>query len=197
MKIGYIRVSTAKQAAKGTSLEAQEEVLRAAGCERLYIDRGKSGATVERPELTKMRTSLREGDEVIVSKLDRFGRSFRDTLALIDEFTNSGVGFTSLSDGIKTDNTPAGKLMLNMFASIAEFEKDRIAERTTDGIERGRKAGKKFGRPKVDRTEQIQKLREIEFRFPRMTVKEKAKQLEISVSTYHRIRKSSEALATA
>ncbi|PRI12654.1 recombinase family protein [Leucobacter massiliensis] len=195
MKIGYIRVSTVKQATQGTSLETQEEALKAAGCERLYIDRGKSGASVDRPELTRMRSSLREGDEVVVSKLDRFGRNLRDTLALIDEFTQAGVGFSSLAEGIKTDNSPTGKLMLNVFASFAEFERDRIAERTAEGIEKAKQAGKKFGRPEADHTEQIQKLSEIEFKYPRMTVSEKAKQLDVSVATYHRIRRAREALA--
>lgn len=196
MKIGYIRVSTVKQATEGSSLETQEEALRAAGCERLYIDRGKSGASVDRPELTSMRASLREGDEVIVTKLDRFGRNLRDTLALIDEFTSAGVGFSSLGEGIKTDSSPTGKLMLNIFASFAEFERDRIAERTAEGIAQARKAGKRFGRPEAERDAQIQRLNEIEFKYPRMTVSEKAKQLEVSVATYHRIRRAREALAS-
>lgn len=142
MKIGYARVST-----KDQNLELQIDALKKHGCELIFEE--KVGATSkERPQLEKLKSQLREGDVVVVWKLDRLGRSIRDLLHLISEFEKKSVGFTSLQDHMDT-TTSQGRLVFNIFASLAEFEKELIKERTMAGIEaakaRGRIGGRRHG----------------------------------------------------
>lgn len=140
MKIGYARVST-----KDQSLNLQKDALKKAGCKKIYSEQ-ISGAKKERPKLKELVKQLREGDVIIVWKLDRLGRSLRDLVNLISQFQDLGVGFKSLQDNIDT-TTPSGKLTFHLFAALAEFERDIISTRTKAGLEAARARGRKGGRP--------------------------------------------------
>lgn len=129
MIIGYARVSTTDQ-----NLDAQTDALTAAGTERLFSER-VSGAKAERPELDKMLDQLRDGDVVVVTKYDRLARSLRDLLDIVEAIKERGAGFRSLAEDIDT-TTSAGELIFHVFASIAHFERRRIAERTLNGLSR-------------------------------------------------------------
>jgi DNA invertase Pin-like site-specific DNA recombinase len=137
--IGYGRVSTSEQ-----SLDAQLEQLRAAGVERIYEEK-VSGVKKDRPELAAMLDYVREGDTVIVTKLDRIGRSTRHLLEIVDTLQSKGVEFTVLNINLDT-STPTGKLMLTMLAAVASFERDMMLERQREGILIAKNAGKYKGR---------------------------------------------------
>lgn len=142
MRIGYARVSTRDQ-----NLDLQLDALRKAGCTDTYIYKEEiSGATRERPQLQKLREQLREGDVVVVWKLDRLGRSLADLVHLVTEIQGKGAGLLSLNDNIDT-TTPQGKLTFHIFAAIAEFEREIISERTNAGLASARARGRKGGRP--------------------------------------------------
>ncbi|MCC9167971.1 recombinase family protein [Pontibacter harenae] len=141
MKIGYARVSTQDQ-----KLELQTDALSHYGCDQLYKEK-KSGKSKDRPELEKMISQLRAGDTVVVWKLDRLGRSLRDLIDLVSEFQDKGVDFVSLQDGINTA-TATGRFTFNIFASLAEFEREIIRERTNAGLAAAKSRGRRGGRPK-------------------------------------------------
>lgn len=141
MKIGYARVST-----KSQNLSLQIDALKQEGCQLIFEEKA-SGAKADRPELRKMINQLREGDIIIIWKLDRFGRSLRDLVNLVKEIQNKGAELKSLNDAINT-TTPQGKLTFHLFAALAEFERDIISERTKSGLESARARGRKGGRPK-------------------------------------------------
>ncbi|QNF31216.1 recombinase family protein (plasmid) [Adhaeribacter swui] len=140
MKIGYARVSTQDQ-----KLELQLDALTRNGCELVFQEK-KSGKNKERPELEKLLGQLRSGDTVVVWKLDRLGRSLRDLIDLVAEFQKRGVDFVSLQDGINTA-TSTGRFTFNIFASLAEFEREIIKERTQAGLVAARARGRAGGRP--------------------------------------------------
>ncbi len=140
MKIGYARVSTQDQ-----KLELQLDALTRHGCELVFQEK-KSGKNKERPELEKMLSQLRAGDIVVVWKLDRLGRSLRDLIDLVAEFKKRGVDFVSLQDGINTA-TSTGRFTFNIFASLAEFEREIIKERTKAGLAAAKARGRAGGRP--------------------------------------------------
>ena len=140
MLIGYARVSTQDQ-----HLHLQLDDLHKTGCERVYQE--KVSSTKERPQLARLLESIREGDTVVVWKLDRLGRSLKELIGLINAFQAKGVGFRSLNDAIDT-TTAQGRLVFNIFASLAEFERDLIGERTKAGLSAARARGRQGGRPK-------------------------------------------------
>lgn len=147
MIYGYGRVSTTKQAKEGNSLESQELQLKKNGAEEIYLD-AFTGTTTCRPEFDKLKAKLKEGDTLIVTKLDRIARSVLQGAALIEEFLNNGITVHVLNIGIM-DESPTGKLMRTIFLAFAEFEKDMIVERTQQGKRIARtKPGFKDGRPK-------------------------------------------------
>ncbi len=139
MIIGYARVSTDDQ-----SLDSQTDALSAAGAERVFADK-ISGSRRARPELDKMLEQLRDGDVVAVTKYDRLARSLKDLLEIVEAIRERGAGFRSLAEDIDT-TTPAGRLVFHVFASIAQFERERISERTREGLESARKRGRIGGR---------------------------------------------------
>lgn len=141
MKIGYARVSTREQ-----SFDLQLDALRQAGCEKIYQE-AVSGAQATRPQLDRMLDHLRAGDVLIIWKLDRLGRSLRHLVELVHGLQNKGVGLQSLNDLIDT-TTPQGRLSFNLFASLAEFERDLIRERTQAGLSAARARGRRGGRPR-------------------------------------------------
>ncbi|BCW82844.1 DNA invertase [Arthrobacter sp. NicSoilE8] len=139
--IGYARVSTRDQ-----HTQAQTDVLEAAGCEKVFVDHA-SGTLARRPALDQMLEYVREGDTLVVTKLDRLGRSVRNLKQIAEDLQERSIGLRALSQGIDT-TTPGGRLFFHMLAAIAEFEHDLIVERTHDGLAaaraRGRKGGRKF-----------------------------------------------------
>lgn len=141
MIIGYARVSTQDQ-----NLDLQTDELIKLGCQKIYQEKVSSGK--ERPQLMKMIENLREGDSVMVWKLDRLARSLKELINLVETFRVKKVNFTSIKDSIDT-STVQGRLLLNIFGSLAEFERDTIRERTKAGLSaakaRGRMGGKKKG----------------------------------------------------
>lgn len=131
MKYGYARVSTVGQQTHGNSLEAQGEQLCAAGAEKIYSD-AITGAIMNREQLDKLLNQLKAGDTLIVTKLDRLARSLTQGAELIDSLIDLGITINILNLGI-LDNQPSSRLIRNVFLSFAEFERDMIRERTTEG----------------------------------------------------------------
>jgi DNA invertase Pin-like site-specific DNA recombinase len=143
--IGYARVSTTDQ-----DPQLQLDALDAAGASRVFTDHGVSGAKAERPELDRCLDHLREGDVLAVWKLDRLGRNTVHVLQLIEQLTERGIGFRSLTEGLHTDG-PMGKAMLTIMAAFAQLERDTMIERTRAGLAAAAANGRKGGRPrKVD-----------------------------------------------
>ena len=140
MIIGYARVSTVDQ-----KLDGQRDALTAAGAERIFADT-ITGTARHRPELDRLLDQLRAGDVVMVTKYDRLARSLKDLLEIVEVIKGKGAGFRSLAEDIDT-TTPAGRLVFHVFASIAQFERERISERTREGLEAARKRGRVGGRP--------------------------------------------------
>lgn len=143
MRMGFARVSTTDQ-----NLDRQLDALEAAGCERIYAEKA-GGALADRPELARMMDALRDGDTVVVTKLDRISRSTRHLIELAAEFEERGVDFVSLGDAIDTA-TPTGRFFFRMLASVAELERDLIVERTKEGLASARARGRCGGRPAAD-----------------------------------------------
>ena len=137
--IGYARVSTQDQ-----NLDLQSEALTKAGCEKIFNDK-ISGSRAERPGLTKALEMLREGDTLVVWKLDRLGRSVKNLVDLVGELHQQGIQFKSLTDAIDT-GTPSGRFFFHVMASLAEMERELTVERTRAGLEVARQLGRKGGR---------------------------------------------------
>ena len=133
MIYGYARVSTKGQDKYGNGLEVQEKQLRENGAETIYYE-SFTGTKIHRPELDKLMSVLQEGDTLIVTKLDRIARSTRDGLDIIETLLDKGVYINILNMG-KFDNSPTGKLMRTIFFAFAEFERDMIVIRTSEGKE--------------------------------------------------------------
>jgi DNA invertase Pin-like site-specific DNA recombinase len=139
-KLGYARCSTVEQ-----NLDRQITALTDAGCTLIFQEK-LSGKNTNRPELTKMIACLREGDVVVVQKLDRLGRSLIDLIKIVDGFREKGVGFISLNDSFDT-TTAQGKFIFQVVGAFAELERNMILERVNDGIKNARAKGKMHGRP--------------------------------------------------
>jgi DNA invertase Pin-like site-specific DNA recombinase len=142
MLLGYARVSKGDE--QNNAMQAR--ALRAAGCRRLF-EEAASGGRWDRPELHRMLDQLREGDTVIVWKLDRLSRSLKDVLNIMERIAEAGAGFRSITENIDT-TTPAGRMMMQMGGSFAEFERAMIRERTSAGIAAARAEGRTGGRRK-------------------------------------------------
>jgi DNA invertase Pin-like site-specific DNA recombinase len=155
---GYARVST-----DGQSLASQDAQLHAAGCAKVYAEK-ISGARSDRPELAKALKRLGPGDVLMVARLDRLARSTRDLLNILDAIAKAGAGFKSLGDAWADTTTPHGRLMLTVLGGLAEFERELILARTSDGRARAKARGVKFGRPPRltahQRQEALQRLEE-------------------------------------
>ena len=150
MLIGYARVSTDDQ-----DLRQQRAALKDAGCHRTFEEK-VSGATRDRPELAKMVEHLREGDTIVVTRLDRLARSTRDLLDIAEKLKEAGAGLRSLAEPWADTTSPAGRMVLTVFAGIAEFERDLIYQRTSSGRVAAKERGVRFGRPPKLTAEQIQ-----------------------------------------
>lgn len=182
MKIGYARVSTQDQ-----NLDMQIDALKTAGCEIIFEEK-ISGKTKERPELTKLFEKLRKGDTVVVWKLDRLGRSLKDLIDLITKMQHIGVSFLSIQDGINT-TTATGRFTFNIFASLAEFEREIISERTKAGLTSARARGRKGGRPTGFSKDTIKKIKAVQTLYNATnspSVQDIADSLKISRATCYR-----------
>lgn len=143
MRIGYARVSTIDQ-----NLDRQIDALKDAGCEKIFAEKA-SGRSKNRPELQRMLEYMRQGDQVVVVKLDRIGRNTKNLIELSEQFESAGVDFISLGDSIDT-STATGRLFFTVLAAISQFETDLNKERTKEGIAAARRRGNTGGRPKKD-----------------------------------------------
>ena len=142
LKIGYARVST-----DGQRLDLQLDALKRAGCDPIYVDQGISGVSTERPGLQKALRKLRNGDTLIVWRLDRLGRSLIHLVDLVNSLGRDGVEFKSMTENIDTSSS-GGRLVFHLLAALSEFERSLISERTKAGMEAARRKGKHIGRPR-------------------------------------------------
>jgi DNA invertase Pin-like site-specific DNA recombinase len=178
MIIGYARVSTDDQ-----SLDSQTDTLSAAGAEKVFADK-ISGSRRARPGLDRMLEQLRDGDVVTVTKYDRLARSLKDLLEIVEAIRERGAGFRSLAEDIDT-TTPAGRLVFHVFASIAQFERERISERTREGLASARKRGRIGGRPPAlspAQKDEVRRMRDQE----RRAIPEIARLFRVSERTVRR-----------
>jgi len=177
--VGYARVSTQDQ-----NLTGQLEALKAAGAETIYREK-ISGARADRPQLAKLMAVLKAGDTVLVTKIDRLGRSTRELLELIERIGKAGAAFRSLGDPLFDTTSSQGKLMATLLAAIAEFERDLIRERTGDGRKRAMAKGVKFGRkPKLS---DYQRAEAIKRRAAGETLASIAKSYAVDISMISRL----------
>jgi DNA invertase Pin-like site-specific DNA recombinase len=177
--LGYARVSTLDQ-----QLAGQIETLKAAGATTIYREK-VSGVRADRPQLGKLMGSLKPGDVVTVTKLDRLGRSTRELLELIDRIGKAGAAFRSLGDPLWDTSSAQGRLLSTLLAAIAEFERELIRERTGEGRKRAMANGVKFGRkPKLS---PYQRAEAIKRRTAGETLAEIARSYAVNVSTISRL----------
>lgn len=155
--IGYGRVSTDDQ-----HPESQIDALTAAGCDpaHLFIDRGVSGKVAKRPKLDAALLYLRRGDLLVVTRLDRLGRSVKNLIELSADLDERGVGLKVIEQGIDT-STAAGRMFFHVLAALAEFEATLIRERTIDGLAAARAHGRKGGRPRKLSERQVATIRQL------------------------------------
>ena len=189
MIYGYKRVSTKKQAKDGNSLEAQEKALVENGATKIYCD-SFTGTKTDRPELNKLLSIVQPGDTIIVTKLDRLGRSVSQTTELITKLIDRGVTVNILNLGV-LNNTSVSTLLRNVLLAFAQFERDMIVERTSEGKEIKREKGElKEGREKID-TPDFEKFLKKQ-KEGLITVAECCEQLGISRRTwYNRVSEAS------
>lgn len=180
MKFGYARISTKEQ-----SLNLQIDALNKEGCEKIFSE-VVSGAKSERSELTRLLEQVREGDIIVIWKLDRLGRSLKHLVSLVDSLMKRGVGLKSLNDPIDTISTQ-GRLIYNIFASLAEFERELLIERTQAGLKSARARGRLGGRRKGLSEEAKRKavLAEALYAQGKQTISEISKGLRISRATLY------------
>lgn len=149
--IGYARCSTTEQ-----NTDDQERRLTEAGCVKTFLEHGVSGKLASRPQWDACMSYLRDGDVLVITKLDRAGRSLQHLVSLSNELRERGIGLKVLDQGIDT-TTAAGRLFYNMVASFAEFERDLIVERTHEGLRTAWANGKKSGRtPKLNDKQRVE-----------------------------------------
>lgn len=177
--VGYARVSSTGQA-----LNVQLDLLREAGCEKVYSEK-RSGLDGGRLELAKCIDYLREGDVLVVTKLDRLARSTSDLYSIIGRLKDKGVAFQCLDNRDLDTTTKAGKLLIGMLALIAEFEADIRKERQLEGIAKAKERGVRFGRaPSID-SDQIEELRRL--RVAGTLIKDLQKQFSLSKAHVYRL----------
>lgn len=180
MLLGYARVSTQDQ-----NLIMQLDALQNAGCEKIYKEK-VSAVKKHRQELEKLLLQVREGDTIVVWKLDRLGRSLRELINIVSELQERSIGFMSLNDQINT-TTAQGRFTFNIFASLAEFEREMIRERTKEGLIAARARGRFGGRPKgLSKKAETKALLAKQLFKSKKEIPEILEILEISKSTFYR-----------
>ena len=176
--LGYARVSTADQ-----NTDGQHDALSAAGCERIFTDTA-SGKLARRPQLDALLDYARSSDVVVITKLDRLGRSVAHLVELAAGFAERGIDLRVLHQGIDT-STPSGKLTFHVLAAIAEFERDMISERTREGLVAARARGRKGGRRPVMTAAKLETARTL-YDAGQHTVAQIAAVIGVSRATVHR-----------
>ncbi len=177
--IGYARVSST-----GQKLDVQRELLEKEGCNSIFEEK-VSGANLERPELTLLLKTIRKGDVVVVSKLDRLARSMVDFWNVYNEIKEKGASLKILNMGLDT-NSSQGRLMMGILSSVAEFERELIKERQADGIAKAKASGKHLGRPKL--TDEI-KTQVMTMLKSGSTKKAISEEMNLGMSTIYKIQK--------
>jgi len=178
MKIGYARVSTSEQ---GSDL--QRDALEKAGCDQVF-DETASGTKTDRPELIKALNYCREGDVLVVWKLDRLARSLKQLIATVEELESRGIQFQSLTEGLDTTSA-GGKLVFHIMGALAEFERNLIRERTVAGLESAKQRGRLGGRPKALSEQDIVAAKAL-LADGSLTVNNVAERLNVSPATIYR-----------
>jgi Site-specific recombinases, DNA invertase Pin homologs len=178
MIIGYARVSTQDQ-----NLELQLDALEKAGCEQTFQEK-ITGKNKERPELETCMKMLRDGDVLVVWKLDRLARSLKDLIEIVSDLESRGVGFKSLTESIDT-TSPGGKLIFHIFGALSEFEHSLIRERTLEGLKAARARGRKGGRKPAMNRSDVQKAAAM-LKDPLITKTEVAKHFGVSRLTLNK-----------
>jgi DNA invertase Pin-like site-specific DNA recombinase len=178
-KFGYGRVSTLDQ-----SLDAQKDALAKAGATKIFVEK-ITGTKASRPELDFMRQMLRQGDTVVVTRIDRLGRSAKDLLDVVSDFESRGVNLKVIEQNIDT-STSEGKLFFTMVAAFAEFEHSMMVSRTKDGLAAARARGRVGGRKAKLTPVQVGKLVEL-YDEKKITIQELANMYGISRPTVYRL----------
>ena len=181
MILGYARTSTTEQVA---GYEAQERELRGAGAEKLFSEQVSSVA--KRPQLEMALDYLRDGDTLVVTKLDRLARSIANLIAIVEQITRKGASLRILSMGVDTA-TPTGRLMLNMLGSVAQFEREIMLERQREGIAKAKGEGKYKGRKPTARAKSAEIL---QLANDGMTREAIAAKLKIGIASVYRALKA-------
>lgn len=180
LMVGYARVSTGDQ-----DLSQQRDELQASGCSRVFAEK-ITGTRRDRPELDRLLDHLRRGDVVTVTRLDRLARSTRDLLDIAERIQSAGAGLRSLAEPWADTTSPAGRMVLTVFAGIAEFERSLIVGRTRSGREAAKRRGVRFGPRPTLTPAQIAHARELVEQGAR-PVKEVAALLGVHRSTLYRV----------
>lgn len=178
LKIGYARVSTQDQ-----NLHLQLDALKAAGCTRIYEEK-VSGSNAPRPEQEHMLKALRKGDTVVIWDLSRLGRTLSELISLVNGFEQQGVGFEVITEKYDT-TTASGKLVFNLFASLAAYSREQLIERTRAGLNAARARGRVGGRKPVLDEKQIREIG-ILLADPTMTVTDVAQRYKVSRTTIYK-----------
>ena len=184
MRYGYARVSTKTQERDGNSLESQVDALKAAGCDKV-IKEAYTGTKMDRPKFTKLVDKLKAGDTLVVCKLDRFARTAREGLEVVENLMARGVSVHILNMGLIED-TPMGKVVLTVMLAFAQFERDSIVERTQSGKEVARqREDYKEGRPQREVPEDFEKYREMQGA-GEISIRVACKEMGISTSQWYK-----------
>ncbi|UOY06577.1 recombinase family protein [Muricauda sp. SCSIO 64092] len=186
MTVGYARVSTPEQ-----KLEAQIDLLKSNGCEKIYSDIA-SGTKDDRKGLKEMLKYMRKGDTILTYKNDCVFRSLRNMVELIDRFNGAGVHFKSLSEPEFDTTSANGKFLLQIFAAVAEFERNLISERTKVGLDNARKRNKLLGRPKGAKVETIEKYHYAKHLYENqgVSIDNAGKRAKLGKTSFYRVEKS-------
>lgn len=177
MKVGYVRIST-----KDQNTARQDVLMEQLGVEKVYTDK-VSGKSADRPELRRMMDFVREGDTLVVESFSRFARNTRDLLDLMDALKQKGVQFISMKENIDTEST-AGKLMMVLFAALAQFERENLLERQAEGIAVAKAEGRMMGRPK--KAEETFEDVYLQVKAGEKSASQGARELGIARSTWYR-----------
>jgi DNA invertase Pin-like site-specific DNA recombinase len=186
--IGYARVSTS-----GQELNLQLDSLKHAGIadKLIFVDKA-SGSKSERPGLAACMKELKAGDTLVIWRLDRLGRSLKHLIEIVEELKGRGVGFRSINDGGIDTTTASGEMIFNIFATLAQFERRLIQERTQAGLKAARARGKKGGRPKISTNNPKVQMAKKMSKNLSISVGEICSTLKISRATYYRFLKIEE-----
>lgn len=191
MRIGYARVSTVDQ-----NLELQRDALARAGCVQVYEEKASGKAAAGRAELANMLRALRQGDTLIVWRLDRLGRSLGDLVRIVDELAERGIAFESLSEKIDTSSAQ-GRMFFGFMAAMAQYQRDVISENTRAGLKAARARGRKGGRPSALDDQAIAEIRVL-MRDPTIALTSIARRYGVGRTTlYNAIKRAEQKESTA